>query len=75
MAFKLKYNKKSFPFKKIDPQLIKSTKKGFEPDFATSGAGNPALLVAQGVQKVVKSITNQGKEGGAAIAKAMLGGK
>ena len=45
MAFKLKYNKSSFPFK--NEKLIKSASKGYTADFKTSGAGSAGAIAAK----------------------------
>ncbi len=55
MAFKLKYNRSSFPFK--NEELIKSASKGYTADFKTSGVGSAGAIAARvgvGIKKASK---------------------
>ena len=55
MAFKLKYNKSSFPFK--NEKLIESAGKGYTADFKTSGVGSAGAIAARvggGIKKTSK---------------------
>jgi len=53
MAFKLKYNKSSFPFK--NKELIKSASKGYTADFKTSGTGSAGAIAAKVGVNVLKT--------------------
>ena len=52
MAFKLKYNKSSFPFK--NEKLIESAAKGYSSDYKTSGAGSAGAIIASAVTGITK---------------------
>ena len=69
MAFKLKYNKSSFPFK--NEELIKSAAKGYSSDYKTSGAGSAGAIIA----KIATDVTKKSKKAMSAImSKALTGG-
>ena len=68
MAFKLKYNKSSFPFK--NEKLIKSAAKGYSSDYKTSGAGSAGAIIAN----VATGITKKSKNAMNKLMSAATGG-